>query len=225
MTSLLTLSDVMATGHHAAVVVKVSPGQTAAVVGTAWSGCARAGPRLYRGAAFANAVEEDEAKALYEQFAVPAPGAPLFQAATANLNPSTEVKVDTENPERGPLLLISGETDDTVPWAIVHASFEKQKRNPGVVHLRAESRRRPRGARGSSASPIDTQARRRYRRPHHHGRTARADRRATDQPRRHHRRSRVSRVRVSRGRGAPIKEVAARLRPWTWVAAGRQPPG
>src|SRR6202790_5673208 len=85
--------------------------------------------------AFANAVEEDEAKALYEEFAVPAPGAPLFQAATANLNPWTEAKVDTENPERGPLLLISGETDNTVPWAIVNASFEKQKRNPGVTEI------------------------------------------------------------------------------------------
>jgi pimeloyl-ACP methyl ester carboxylesterase len=84
---------------------------------------------------FANAVDEDEAKALYEEFAVPAPGAPLFQAATANLNPWTEAKVDTENPERGPLLLISGETDNTVPWAIVHASFEKQKRNPGVTEI------------------------------------------------------------------------------------------
>jgi non-heme chloroperoxidase len=84
---------------------------------------------------FANAVDEDEAKALYAEFAVPASGAPLFQAATANLNPWTEAKVDTENPERGPLLLISGETDNTVPWAIVNASFEKQKRNAGVTEI------------------------------------------------------------------------------------------
>jgi pimeloyl-ACP methyl ester carboxylesterase len=84
---------------------------------------------------FANAVEEDEAKALYEEFAVPASGAPLFQAATANLNPWSEAKVDTENLDRGPLLLISGETDNTVPWAIVHASFEKQKRNPGITEI------------------------------------------------------------------------------------------
>jgi pimeloyl-ACP methyl ester carboxylesterase len=85
--------------------------------------------------AFANAVEEDEARALYDEFAVPASGAPLFQAAAANLNPWTEAKVDTENPERGPLLLISGETDNTVPWALVHASFERQKRNPGVTEI------------------------------------------------------------------------------------------
>ena len=85
--------------------------------------------------AFANVVDEDEAKTLYEEFAVPAPGAPLFQAATANLNPWTEAKVDTENPERGPLLLISGETDNTVPWTLVHAQYERQKRKPGVTEV------------------------------------------------------------------------------------------
>src|ERR1700737_1380000 len=57
---------------------------------------------------FANAVSEDEAKQLYETFAVPASGAPLFQAAAANLNPWTEAKVDTRNPDRGPLLIING---------------------------------------------------------------------------------------------------------------------
>ena len=72
---------------------------------------------------------------LYETFAVPAAGQPLFQGATANLNPWTEAKVDTENPERGPLLIISGEKDNTVPWAIANASFKRQKRNPGVTEI------------------------------------------------------------------------------------------
>ena len=80
---------------------------------------------------FANAVSEDEAKELYETFAVPAPGAPLFQAATANLNPWTEAKVDHKNPERGPLLIISGEKDHTVPWAIANASYKKQAQQRG----------------------------------------------------------------------------------------------
>jgi non-heme chloroperoxidase len=84
---------------------------------------------------FANAISEDEAKELYETFAVPAPGAPLFQAATANLNPWTEAKVDSKNPERGPLLIISGEKDNTVPWAIANASFKKQQRNEGVTEI------------------------------------------------------------------------------------------
>jgi len=84
---------------------------------------------------FANAVSEEEAHQLYETFAVPAPGAPLFQAAAANLNPWTEAKVDTENPERGPLLILSGEKDHTVPWAIANASYKKQQHNPGVTEI------------------------------------------------------------------------------------------
>ena len=85
--------------------------------------------------AFANAVTDKEAKELYEEFAVPAAGAPLFQAATANLNPWTEDRVNTDNPERGPLLIISGEKDHTVPWAIANASYKEQKSNPGVTEI------------------------------------------------------------------------------------------
>jgi pimeloyl-ACP methyl ester carboxylesterase len=84
---------------------------------------------------FANAVSEDEAKQLYDAYAVPAPGAPLFQAATANLNPWTEAKVNSRSPDRGPLLIISGEKDNTVPWAIANASYKKQKRNEGVTEI------------------------------------------------------------------------------------------
>ena len=84
---------------------------------------------------FANAVSEEEAKQLYDAFAVPAPGAPLFQAATANLNPWTEAKVNSKNPDRGPLLIISGEKDHTVPRAIANASYKKQKRNEGVTEI------------------------------------------------------------------------------------------
>jgi non-heme chloroperoxidase len=83
--------------------------------------------------AFANAVSEEEAKQLYTEFAVPASGLPLFQAATANLNPWTEAKVNSRNPDRGPLLIIDGDKDHTVPPAIAKASFKKQKRNEGVT--------------------------------------------------------------------------------------------
>jgi pimeloyl-ACP methyl ester carboxylesterase len=85
--------------------------------------------------AFANAVSEAEARELYETFAVPASGVPLFQAATANLNPWTEAKVDSKNPDRGPLLIISGEKDHTVPWSIANASYKRQKRNEGVTEI------------------------------------------------------------------------------------------
>ncbi len=84
---------------------------------------------------FANAVSETEAKELYDTFAVPASGVPLFQAATANLNPWTEAKVDVENPARGPLLLLSGEKDNTVPWSIANASYKLQSHNPNVTEI------------------------------------------------------------------------------------------
>src|SRR3954463_797460 len=84
---------------------------------------------------FANAVSEAEAEELYKTFAVPASGAPLFQAATANLNPWTEAKVDIKNPERGPLLITSGEKDNTVPWSIAHASYKQQQDNGAVTEI------------------------------------------------------------------------------------------
>jgi non-heme chloroperoxidase len=85
--------------------------------------------------AFANVVGEDEAKALYARFAVPGSGVPLFQAATANLNPWTEAQVDSTNPKRGPLLLVAAEKDNTVPPAITNAAYEREKRNPGITEL------------------------------------------------------------------------------------------
>jgi non-heme chloroperoxidase len=85
--------------------------------------------------AFANAGSEEEAHELYDTFAVPTPAEPLFQAAGANLNPWTEAKVDTKNPERGPLLILDGELDNTVPWSIANASYKQQSKNPGVTEI------------------------------------------------------------------------------------------
>jgi pimeloyl-ACP methyl ester carboxylesterase len=84
---------------------------------------------------FTNEVEEEEARQLYETFAVPGPGTPLFQAATANLNPWTEDQVNTKNPERGPLLLIAGEKDHTVPSVVVKAAYKLQQNNPAVTEF------------------------------------------------------------------------------------------
>jgi len=84
---------------------------------------------------FANAVDEDEAKQLYAEFSVAGPGEPLFQAAAANLNPWTEAKVDTKNPERGPLLIVVGEKDHTVPPAIAKAAYKRQQGNEGVTEF------------------------------------------------------------------------------------------
>src|SRR3954464_14809353 len=68
--------------------------------------------------AFANAVPQEESDQLYERWTIPAPGRPLFEAAAANFNPHSPAKVDTGNQSRGPLLLMSGGKDHTVPEAV-----------------------------------------------------------------------------------------------------------
>jgi len=79
--------------------------------------------------------DEEEAKRLYEEFHVAAPGVALMQMANANLNPFTEAKVDPRNPERGPLLILDGEKDHTVPWAIANAAYKRQRRNESVTEI------------------------------------------------------------------------------------------
>jgi pimeloyl-ACP methyl ester carboxylesterase len=85
--------------------------------------------------AFANAVSEDEAKDLYESYAVPGSGVPLFQAAFANINPWTEAKVNRRVPNRGPLLIIDGELDNTLPLSMARAAYRLQKKNSGVTEF------------------------------------------------------------------------------------------
>src|SRR4051794_18782990 len=84
---------------------------------------------------WANALSDDEAKQLYETYHVAAPGVALMQMANANLNPWTEARVDPRNPERGPPLIIDGEKDHTVPWAIANGAYKRQKHNPAVTEI------------------------------------------------------------------------------------------
>src|SRR5687768_10052466 len=84
---------------------------------------------------WANALDEEEAKELYDTFHVAGSGISLMQMGNANLNPWTEAKVDTKNPDRGPLLIIEGESEHMVPLAIANAAYKRQKRNPGVTEI------------------------------------------------------------------------------------------
>jgi pimeloyl-ACP methyl ester carboxylesterase len=84
---------------------------------------------------WANALDEKEARELYDAFHVAGSGIALVQMGNANLNPRTEAKVNTENPDRGPLLIIEGEKDHTVPWAIANAAYKRQRRNPAVTEI------------------------------------------------------------------------------------------
>jgi pimeloyl-ACP methyl ester carboxylesterase len=85
-----------------------------------------------------NAIDDDdEAKRLYDTYHVAAPAVALMQMANANLNPWTEAKLDPKNPNRGPLLIIDGEKDHTVPWAIANASYKRQRRNEAVTEIKS----------------------------------------------------------------------------------------
>jgi pimeloyl-ACP methyl ester carboxylesterase len=82
-----------------------------------------------------NALDEKESKQLYDTYHVAGSGIALVQMGNANLNPWTEAKVNTKNPDRGPLLIIDGEKDHTVPWAIANAAYKRQRRNPAVTEI------------------------------------------------------------------------------------------
>jgi non-heme chloroperoxidase len=84
---------------------------------------------------FGNAVTETEAQRLYKEFSVAGSGVPLFQAVAANLNPWTEAKAHAKNPSRGPLLIIGGERDHTVPGAIAKSTYKLQRHNHAPTEI------------------------------------------------------------------------------------------
>jgi non-heme chloroperoxidase len=144
------IAQMLAGRGLSAATVAIDPGVFRGVLPLPFSTLKAAGPFLvdprYRGRAitltfdqftygWANALDEDEAKRLYDTYHVAGSGIALAQMANANLNPRTEAKVDTRNPDRGPLLILDGEKDHTVPWAIAHAAYKRQKRNPNVTEI------------------------------------------------------------------------------------------
>jgi pimeloyl-ACP methyl ester carboxylesterase len=85
--------------------------------------------------AFGNAITEQESQELYERWTIPAPGKPLFEAATANFDPHSPAKVNTANEMRGPLLLITAGRDHTVPEAITRATLKQYRHSDAVTDL------------------------------------------------------------------------------------------
>lgn len=144
------LAQMLAGQGLSAATVAIDPGVFRGVLPLPWSVLKGVGPFLVNPKTrkraitltfdqfkygWANALDEKEAKELYETYHVAAPGISLVQMGNANINPRTEAKVDTKNPDRGPLLIIDGEKDHTVPWAIAHAAYKRQKHNPGVTEI------------------------------------------------------------------------------------------
>ena len=144
------LAQMLAGEGLSAATVAIDPGVFRGVLPLPASALKVAGPFLvnpaWRGRAitlsfdqfkygWANALDEGEAKELYDTFHVAGSGIALAQMGNANLNPWTESRVNTKTPDRGPLLIIDGEKDHTVPWAIANAAYKRQRRNPGVTEI------------------------------------------------------------------------------------------
>ena len=144
------VAEMLAGDGHSAVTVAIDPGVFRGVLPLPFSVLKGVGPFLInpftrRRAltltfdqfkySWANALDEAEARKLYDTFHVAGSGVALVQMGNANINPWTEAKVDTKNPDRGPLLIIDGEKDHTVPWAIANAAYKRQRRNPGVTEI------------------------------------------------------------------------------------------
>lgn len=85
--------------------------------------------------AFGNALTEQESTELFERWTIPAPGKPLFEAAGANFNPHSPAKVDTANQSRGPLLLMTGGKDHTVPEAVTRATLKQYRHSDAVTDI------------------------------------------------------------------------------------------
>ncbi|WP_037606035.1 alpha/beta hydrolase [Streptacidiphilus rugosus] len=83
--------------------------------------------------AFGNAISEDESAELHARWTIPAPGKPLYEAAAANFNPHSAAKVDTKNSGRGPLLLVAGGKDHTVPEAVTRATLKQYRHSEAVT--------------------------------------------------------------------------------------------
>jgi pimeloyl-ACP methyl ester carboxylesterase len=145
------LAQIIADRGLSAATVAIDPGPFRGVLPLPYSALKSASPVLLnplnRGRAvtltldqfkygWATGVSDEEAKQLYETYHVAAPGVALMQMANANLNPFTEAKLDPKNPDRGPLLILDGEKDHTVPWAIANASYKRQSRNKSVTEIK-----------------------------------------------------------------------------------------
>lgn len=85
--------------------------------------------------AFANAVSEEESDRLHERWTIPAPGRPLFEAASANFDPHSPAKVDTANEGRGPLLLIASGKDHTVPESVTRSTLKQYRHSSAVTDI------------------------------------------------------------------------------------------
>jgi hypothetical protein len=93
--------------------------------------------------AFTNTFSEEESRALYERYAIPASGRILWNTVLANVMPGPQdAAVDYANEARPPLLFISGGEDHIMPPSVQRSNVKHYKTgivehrdHPGYAHL------------------------------------------------------------------------------------------
>ncbi|HYJ69852.1 MAG TPA: alpha/beta hydrolase [Nocardioidaceae bacterium] len=82
--------------------------------------------------AFANTLDRTDSAVAYARYHVPAPGRPLWEAATANLRRRSPTRVDFRH-HRAPLLMIAGGADRTVPAAMCRENAKRYRKSSAVT--------------------------------------------------------------------------------------------
>jgi pimeloyl-ACP methyl ester carboxylesterase len=80
--------------------------------------------------AFTNGFSEEESRALYERYHIPASGSIFWGSALANVHPGKDDSwVDYDNDDRAPLLFISGSDDHLMPPSLQESNAKHYKSN------------------------------------------------------------------------------------------------
>src|SRR5215208_6015822 len=85
---------------------------------------------------FTNALTREESDQVYRRYYIPGTGRAFFQAGLANFNPRALTKVNYRNPQRAPLLLITGAQDRICPPSVNRANFRKQREAPSPTEAK-----------------------------------------------------------------------------------------
>jgi pimeloyl-ACP methyl ester carboxylesterase len=89
--------------------------------------------------AFTNTFSDEEAKALYERYHIPANGGILWGSVLANFQPGhQDTWVDYHNDKRAPLLFVSGSEDHIMPPAVQRSNAKHYKSNTLTEHIEYE---------------------------------------------------------------------------------------
>ncbi len=85
---------------------------------------------------FTNCLTEEESRAVYDRYYIPAAGHVVFEAGLANFAPHAATKVDFGNNNRAPLLFIVGGQDRISPPSLVLDNANHYRKSTAITDVR-----------------------------------------------------------------------------------------